>query len=80
MEVRPMSTFPPPGSAALHYRTAERLLDSIDETPETAPMLAAVHALLAAAPRRARRTRRSAKFRETSSPTERWLRGEDGEQ
>jgi hypothetical protein len=53
MEVRPMPTVS--RSPAWHYANAERLVNAVPESPDSAPLLAICHALLAAAPRRARR-------------------------
>jgi hypothetical protein len=44
-----------PRSPSEHYQAAERLLAAAPETPESAVLAAIVHALLAAAPRRARK-------------------------
>jgi len=44
-----------PRDAAYHYAQSERLLDSVPEEPGTALLAAIVHALLAQAPRKARR-------------------------
>jgi hypothetical protein len=46
-----------PRSAAAHYADAERLLEAAPETPNNAVALATAHALLALAPRRARRVK-----------------------
>jgi len=46
---------------AQHYQQSERLIAATAETPENAPMLAVAHALLAQAPRKARRVERQAR-------------------
>jgi hypothetical protein len=76
MEVRPMAT--QSRSAAEHYADAERLVRSVPENPNNAVALATVHALLAAAPRRARKTPAAPGRHVNGSPTERWLYGDDG--
>lgn len=45
----------PSRSPSEHYQEAERLIAATAETPQSAPLLALAHALLAAAPRRALR-------------------------
>jgi hypothetical protein len=64
--------------ARAHYDAAERLIRSVDETPQTAVALAVAHALLASIdPRKLRARRRPAPPLEPgNSPQERWLRGE----
>jgi len=66
-----------PRSPSEHYQVAERLLGAVEETPANAPLLAICHALLCAAPRRARK-RPEQPGRHGSSPQQRWLYGEDG--
>jgi hypothetical protein len=75
-----------PRTAQQHYADAERLLAAAESTG-TDPRIAAVaaltgigHALLAAAPRRARRTPTPpARHTGSGSPTNRWLYGDDKE-
>jgi hypothetical protein len=50
-------------TASQHYQAALRLLGTVEETPGNAVFLAMVHALLAQAPRRARRSRVDASTR-----------------
>jgi hypothetical protein len=76
MEVRPMPT--EPRTPADHYREAERLIAATAETPTSAPLLAVAHALLCAAPRRARRRPQPAAGH-GGSPQQRWLYGQDGD-
>jgi hypothetical protein len=59
-----------------HYAEAERLIRATEETPGNAVLLAIAHALLAAAPRRARRREPEPAHRNGGSPQERWLRGD----
>jgi len=72
----------PSRSPREHYRDAERLLAAA-ETSRTEQMqsvdalIAIGHALLAAAPRRARRQPHQPGQHIGESPTERWLRGDD---
>jgi hypothetical protein len=74
MEVRPMST--EPRSPSEHYQAAERLLAATAENPANAPTLAICHALLCAAPRRARK-RPELPAQHGGSPQARWLYGDD---
>jgi hypothetical protein len=45
----------PPRTPAEHYTAATTLLAAVEETPDSAAFLAIAHALLCAAPRRARK-------------------------
>jgi hypothetical protein len=66
-----------PRSPSEHYQHAERLLGAVEETPESAPLLALVHALLCAAPRRARKAPPPPGRHTGGSPQSRWLFGDD---
>jgi MYXO-CTERM domain-containing protein len=65
-----------PRSPSDHYQSAERLIAAAPETPESAGLLAL--AVLALAPRRARRVERhTPPPTGGSSPSQRWLFGTD---
>jgi hypothetical protein len=66
-----------PRSPAQHYAESERLLGATDETPANAAILAVAHAVLALAPRRARRQQPEPGRHSGDSLQERWLRGDD---
>ena len=70
-----MSTVP--RTPADHDAEAERLLDATEETPAAALLLAICHALLATAPRSARKRTEPRPARRHGGPNGRWLFGDD---
>jgi hypothetical protein len=55
-------------SPAQHYQQSERLLNAVEESPETALLVAICHAILTLSPRGARRVERQARHASNGLP------------
>jgi hypothetical protein len=62
-----------PRSPSEHYIEATRLIASVPETPQTAPILALAHALMASTPRRV--VRKATQHNDDPPAGESWLLG-----